>query len=58
MSDNMYWDKLAGVLVELSMEESEQTGTYATNQSEHIQIIDSNVWTVPESPLGHQHCLY
>jgi hypothetical protein len=50
LANNLYWDKSTGVLVELSVEESNQTGTYTTNWSEDVQISDSNVWTVPEFP--------
>ena len=50
VTNNIYWDKSTGVLVELSAEESNQTGTYMTTWSEDMQISNSNVWTVPEFP--------
>jgi len=47
---DFYWDKSTGVLVETLQETTNQTGTYTTRSSEDLQIISSNVWTVPEFP--------
>ena len=48
ITTNMYWDKSTGFLVDLSIEESNQTGTYLTTWLEALQIIGSSVWPVPE----------
>jgi hypothetical protein len=45
-----YWDKSTGVAVELLRESTTQTGAYTTTWSEDIQIIGSDLWTVPEFP--------
>jgi hypothetical protein len=47
---NLYWDKQTGVLVEMLLETTNQTGAYTTTASEDLQITSSNVWTVPEFP--------
>jgi len=47
---NFYWDKSTGVLVEQLREITNQTGTYTTATSLDVQIISSDVWTVPEFP--------
>lgn len=50
VANDIYWDKSTGVLVELSLGDSNQTGTYTTTWSEDTQISGSNVWAVPEFP--------
>jgi hypothetical protein len=45
---DFYWDKSTGILVETLQETTNQTGTYTTRSSEDLQIISSDVWTVPE----------
>jgi hypothetical protein len=47
---DLYWDKMTGSLVEWLLETTNQTGTYTTTSSYAMQIISSNVWTVPEFP--------
>jgi len=47
---NFYWDKSTGVLVETLQETTTHTGAYTTTWSTDVQIISSNVWTVPEFP--------
>lgn len=49
-SNNLYWDKTTGVLVEVVQDVTNQTGAYTTTWSLDVQIISSNVWTVPEFP--------
>jgi hypothetical protein len=47
-STDLYWDKTTGVLVEVLVESNSQTFGYTTTSSLDVQIISSNVWTVPE----------
>ena len=50
-SNDLYWDKTTGVLVEVVQDVTNQTGGYTTTWSLDIQITSSNVWTVvPEFP--------
>jgi hypothetical protein len=49
-STDVYWDKSTGVLVEFLQEVTNQTGTYTTMESSSLQIISSDLWTVPEFP--------
>jgi len=49
-STDVYWDKSTGVLVEILFEITNRTGTYTTTESESLQIISSDLWTVPEFP--------
>jgi len=49
-SSNYYWDKLTGVMVESQAETVNQTGKYTTTSSSDVQIISSDLWTVPEFP--------
>lgn len=45
-----YWDKSTGVTVELAHGETNQTGGYTTSWSSTAQIINSDLWEVPEFP--------
>jgi len=49
-STDLYWDKTTGFLVEVLVESTSQTFGYTTTSSLDVQIISSNVWTVPEFP--------
>jgi hypothetical protein len=49
-SENIYWDKPTGVVTELSVEFSNQTGLYLTTMNYGVQITASNVWVIPEYP--------
>jgi hypothetical protein len=50
VSQNYYWDKATGAMVEVSAEFFNQTASYLTTWSELIEITESNVWLVPEFP--------
>ncbi len=50
ISQNVYWDRSTGVLVEMSTMQTYQTEGYQTNTSLNFTIIDSNVWVIPEFP--------
>jgi hypothetical protein len=47
-ASNMYWDRLTGVLVDLSVEDTYQTANYTTSWSTGLRIISSDLWVVPE----------
>lgn len=49
-TENFYWDKAAGILVEDYFGEINQTGEYTTSWSSLYRITESNVWVVPEFP--------
>lgn len=46
-SQNLYWDKATGALTEMSMTYN-QTTTYTLQYSLSLELIESNVWVVPE----------
>jgi len=50
-SDNLYWDKQTGILVEQYVEEIEQTEEYLTTYSASVRITESSVWVIPEFPI-------
>jgi len=51
-TSNYYWDKTTGVLVEMSMQVTNQTNQYLTTWALFTNITDSNIWTIPEhTPL-------
>jgi len=51
-SNDLYWDKTTGVLVEVVQDVTNQTGGFTTTWSLDIQITSSNLWTVvPEFPM-------
>lgn len=45
-----YWDRATGAMVECTRKEVNQTELYLTTWSETQEIIESNVWVVPEMP--------
>lgn len=47
---NMYWDKSTGVFVEFLQEATNKTDAYTATSLIGIQIISSDLWTVPEFP--------
>jgi hypothetical protein len=47
---SMYWGKLTGVLVDMLVENTYQTDAYTTSWSVEFQIINSDIWVVPEFP--------
>ena len=47
---NFCWDEPTGVVVQLLQETTNQTSPYTTTWSLDLQIISSDVWTVPEFP--------
>jgi len=47
---NYFWDELTGVMVESQGETVNHTGAYTTTSSSDVQIISSDIWTVPEFP--------
>lgn len=49
-SQNLYWDRPAGVMTEGSFDYLNQTEVYLTTMSYGLRITDSNVWTIPEFP--------
>jgi hypothetical protein len=50
-TQNLYWDKSTGVLVELLMEMTyNTTGAYTATWSMGYQIVSSDLWVVPEFP--------
>jgi hypothetical protein len=49
-TENFYWDKAAGIIVEDYFGEINQTGEYTTSWSSLYRITESNVWVVPEFP--------
>lgn len=50
-SQDYYWDRSTGVLLENFFEDSNHTGTYVENSSFYVQLTGSNVWLVPEFPI-------
>jgi hypothetical protein len=49
-SENYYWDKSTGVMVEMSTHMVTQTNVSQMNVSATLTIAESNVWVVPEFP--------
>jgi hypothetical protein len=49
-SQDYYWDKSTGVLVENLYQDFNQTGAYTTTSLIQLKITDSKVWAVPEFP--------
>ena len=49
-TENFYWDKPTGIVVEQYVEEIEQTEEYLTTYSALFRITDSSVWVIPEFP--------
>jgi len=45
-----YWDKATGVLVEFSWLQFNESGGYTTEESLFYQLVDTNLWVVPEFP--------
>lgn len=43
-----YWDKLTGVLVEMSVHHIDQTAGYTTSLAVSYLIVNTNLWVVPE----------
>lgn len=43
-----YWDYATGVLVEFSVHQFNESGGYTTQQSLSYQLVDTNLWVVPE----------
>ena len=51
-SMNYYWDKNTGILVEWTIQSINHTNQYLTTWSVTSKITDSNLWIVPEFPIG------
>jgi hypothetical protein len=51
-SQDYYWDRTTGVLLENYFEDTNYTGSHVMTSSLDVKITDSNVWTVPEFPFG------
>jgi hypothetical protein len=51
-TSNFYWDKETGVLAEDIIDFHNQTGEHQTTLSIATRVTDSNVWVVPEFPVG------
>lgn len=49
-SQDYYWDRATGILLENHFEDNNQTGAYPTLSSIDLRITDSSVWTIPEFP--------
>jgi len=49
-TENFYWDKSTGIIVENYFAEINQTGEYITTWSALTSITESNVWAIPEFP--------
>ena len=49
-TENFYWDKPTGIVVEQYVEEIEQTEEYLTTYSASVRITESSVWVIPEFP--------
>jgi len=49
-TENFYWDKPTGIVVEQYVEEIEQTEEYLTTYSASVRITESSVWIIPEFP--------
>jgi hypothetical protein len=49
-SQNFYWDKSTGIMVEMSFSQITQTSVSQTIMSGKITMSESSVWVVPEFP--------
>jgi hypothetical protein len=49
-SQDYYWDRTTGILLENHFADNNQTGAYPVSSSIDLRITDSSVWTIPEFP--------
>jgi hypothetical protein len=49
---NNYWDKASGIVAEMLMTMLSQTNVSQMTVSVAIRLAESNIWVVPEFPLG------
>ncbi len=47
---DVYWDEATGVLVEFSWLQFKESGGYTTEESLFYQLVETNLWVIPEFP--------